>query len=112
MQDFVTFLVEHWQLLLGAFLCLCSLVVSLIKKRPSAYNLGDYVRLICAQFLPEYIKDAEATNMTGARKRELVLSKCIKSLKGFCRCSDKDLEEAYVAFADQLEEILTTPRKK
>ena len=112
MKEIVTFIVNNWQLVLAAFLAFCSFIMALIRKRPSAWNLADYIRLIISQFLPGYILDAEKTGFTGERKKELVLSHCMKALKGFVTCNDKELDEAYCQFENALELILKTPRKK
>ena len=112
MKEFGEFLVENWQPLVAGLLAVISFICALVRKKPSAWSLSDYVRLIEAQFLPTYIIDAEQSGFSGNRKKEIVLSKCMKALKGFIRCDDKQLDSAYVQFADALEVILSTPRKK
>ena len=112
MKEIITFLVDNWQPILSAFLSFVALILVIVKKRPQAYSIGDYVRLIVSQFLPGYICDAERTGMTGDRKREHVLNQCMKALKGFVRADDKELEECYVQFTNAIESILSTPRKK
>lgn len=112
MKEIVTFLLENWQVVLAAFLAFISFIMALLRKRPNAWSLSDYIRLIIAQFLPGYICDAEATGWTGERKREHVLAKCMKALKGFVRCTDKEADSAYEQFKNAIELILNTPQKK
>lgn len=112
MKDICKFLVDNWQAVLGAILALIGLLITLFKKRPVAWNMSDYVRVIISQFLPIYINDAEVTGMSGERKREHVLAKCMKCLKGFIKCTGKEADSAYETFKNALELILTTPQKK
>lgn len=112
MQEIVQFIVDNWQLSLAALLSFISFILALIRKRPAAWNLTDYVRLVICQFLPTYIVDAENMHVTGERKKEHVLSQCMKALKSFVKCTDKELESSYLTFSNALEEILNTPQKK
>lgn len=112
MKDICKFLVDNWQAVLGAILALIGLLITLFKKRPVAWNLSDFVMLIASKYLPFYILEAEDTGMTGDRKREFVLAKCMKALNGFINCNDKQLDTAYAYFKNHLELILATPQKK
>lgn len=112
MKDILQFLVDNWQPITGAVLAFVGLLITLFKKRPVAWNMSDYVRVIISQFLPVYINDAEVTGMSGDRKREHVLAKCMKALKSFIKCTDKEADSAYESFKNALELILTTPQKK
>lgn len=87
-------------------------ILQLVKKRPKAYSVLQYIEQVICEDLPDLIVAAEKTGMTGDKKLQFVIDRAIKSLERFVTLDVKSQASAERVFTHAVESILSTPRKK
>lgn len=113
MQYIWQFIVDNWQLVAAAGLSLISFIIALIRKRPHAYDVLDYIRQIISGNLTQWINEAEQKFLDGEQKKLYVLKKCLDSLRNkVVGLSHYQEQSALDLFSYAIEQVLSTPRKK
>lgn len=101
------FLQTYWREILAIISVVASLVIFLVKKKPSINEMSDILLRILEK-LPEFIIQAEC--LEGAEAKKALVLECVKRFV-------KDqfsiiLPDAYMSFIGQcIEAILSTPQK-
>lgn len=106
------FIIQNWQWLACILISFISCIVHLIQKRPVARSLAEQVQWIISNLIPGFIVEAEKTAKPGEQKLDYVINRAIASLQAYMLCDEKELQTARVLFANGIERILATPRKK
>lgn len=102
------FIVEYWRELLTALVCLLTVLINLLKKRPTLNKIAE-IKEDVLEFLPKLILKVEVDG-NGQRKKNAV----IELIKKYVQKKYKfDLTPDLIAFVDEnLESVLATPQKK
>lgn len=108
---FKDFLIQNWRLILEALLVLVSFIFMVVRKRP--IKVVDTVQGLILRLLPGLINQAEIDfgSGNGSAKKVLVLDLLTSLLKelGY---SDEVISQSQKFASDQVEVILSTPKKK
>lgn len=105
---FINFIKNHYELIISIILVLLSFILTLVKKKPSI-NLIDAIKSYILEILPDLIKNVERPGC-GSTKRNLVLKLLQESIAKKFNFYDFASIEQWCS--DQLENILSTPKKK
>lgn len=114
MQEFSKFLVENWQWLVSVVATLISLIIFIIKKKPSSdlFNVSLYKVL---SKIPFYVAEVEKIGLsTGIEKTKVVLDLAIADLSKLLGRSLTIDEVRLVdnAATTEIEGVLYAPTKK
>jgi len=113
MQEFIAFIKEYKEVLIGAVCVLISIISLFIKRKPK--TLDDFLVLlkeVCLS-LPELINQVEESGH-GDRKKFLVQTSAINlmSKKLGRKLTEKEMDVVNSEVAECIEAILSTPQKK
>ena len=114
MQEFSKFLVENWQWLVSVMATLISLIIFIIKKKPSSdlFNVSLYKVL---SKIPFYVAEVEKLGLsTGIEKTKVVLDLVIADLSKLLGRS-LTIDEVHLvdnAATTEIEGVLYAPTKK
>lgn len=108
----VTFLVDNWQLLTSALLCLISLIVAIVRKRPAVNSVLQYIEAVITDELPSLIVYAEKNLNDGEDKKLWVLKQAMIALEKYIVLDENAKIKARNCFDTAIEMILSTPQKK
>lgn len=105
------FLIENWRWILEIGFAIIALVFCLIRKKPVGNQL-DLILKNLYSLLPVLVYDAEQTDFKGQAKKDFVISKCLDYLCKKIDLSPTELDDVKKLISNQIELILSTPRKK
>ena len=103
------FLIRYWRIIVEAILVIISIVVLLLKKKPTINEIDNILRWILEN-LPQFINQVESTGLPGSDKKEAVVYSVIQLVKE--RFSFKLSDSMIGLISDYIEKILSTPQKK
>lgn len=106
MQLFVTFLVEHWQLILSGLLAVISVVVAILRKKPVNSLDAEIYKLVVNAILKTEAEDFDDPKIKLAYAVQLVLDWLRVKYPGL------DAKRYASMITYRIEEILYTPTKK
>lgn len=112
MQDFCEFLVEYWKPIFGISLCTLSVLITLLRKRPKADSVLDYIYQIISENLTDYVLAAEKKYTDGYSKLLYVVDCCMADLSHRVTLDANSTAKARSAFIYAVERVLETPQKK
>lgn len=112
MEKVSQFVVDNWQWLCSVVLATGIFILQLIKKKPKAESVIDYIYQVIADDLPSLICLAEDKGFCGPDKLLFVVSHAISILKNKVELDEAAEEKARRVFSYAVEKILETPEKK
>lgn len=108
---FRDFFIQNWRLILEALLVLVSFIFMIVRKRPT--KVIDTIQTLIVRLLPGLINQAEIDfgSGNGSAKKNFVLDHLHELLLEF-GYSDEVVSQYKTFASDQVEVILSTPKKK
>lgn len=110
MEKFVEFVIAHWDLILSVAVFILSFILALLKKKP--VEVVESLKGMLMQLLPYWINEAEVKFPGESRGLEKINYVVDKAQSWFNEQGFK-FGIFYNSFVrDQVEQILSTPKKK
>lgn len=105
------FFIQNWRWILEIAFAIIALIFCLIRKKPLGNQLDSILKNLYS-LLPILVYDAEQTDFKGQVKKDFVISKCLDYICKKINLSPTELEDVKKLISNQIELILSTPRKK
>lgn len=112
MEKVSQFIVDNWQWCCSVVIGIGIFVLQLIKKRPKAESVLDYIYQVISDDLPSLICAAEDKGFCGPDKLLFVVQHAMSILSNKVVLDENAEEKARRVFTYAVEEILKTPTKK
>ena len=105
------FFVQNWRWILEAILAIIALIFCLVRKKPIGNQLDNILKNLYS-YLPILIYDAEQTSLKGVAKQQYVIERAVEYVSNRIKLSPAELDGVINLISNQIELILSTPRKK
>lgn len=107
MQVFGEWCLNNLSLILSCLLFVLSLIIALLKKRP-ILNQIDEIKKVVLEVVPQYIKQAEVSGMTGTEKFNYVVLKVTSLISRKFNIGDCDWLTEFLTIS--IENVLKAPQ--